>query len=234
MELLKLLGVLIVIIGFALKLDSVLIIVAAALVTAAVGGIGPMELLELFGSTFVANRGMCIFIVAMLVTGTLERNGLREAAANLIGKVKGATPGKCVAAYDVIRGFFGAFNVGIGGIPGFVRPVLMPMASGALEAQGITPNPEHIEKVKGMASAVENISWFFCQVLVVGGAGGLLVEGTLSGLGYHVELIDLVKVEVPVAIFAIIFSALYYIYADKKLIKKYYGDKAAADNKKEA
>ena len=88
MELLKLLGIVIVIVGFALKLDSILVILAAAVVTAIVGGLGPVTLLETLGSTFVANRSMAIFIIIMLVTGTLERNGLREAAAALIGKFK--------------------------------------------------------------------------------------------------------------------------------------------------
>ena len=86
MELLKLLGIVIVIAGFALKLDSILVILVAAVVTALVGGLGPVTLLETLGSTFVANRSMAIFIIVMLVTGTLERNGLREAAAALIGK----------------------------------------------------------------------------------------------------------------------------------------------------
>ena len=90
MELLKLLGIVIVIAGFALKLDSILVILVAAVVTALVGGLGPVTLLETLGSTFVANRSMAIFIIVMLVTGTLERNGLREAAAALIGKFKGA------------------------------------------------------------------------------------------------------------------------------------------------
>ena len=233
MELLKLLGVLIVIVGFALKLDSILIIVAAAVVTAFVGGIGPMELLDMFGSTFVANRGMCIFIVVMLVTGTLERNGLREAAANLIGKVKGATPGKISAVYTAIRSFFGAFNVGIGGIAGFVRPVLMPMCTASLENKGIEPNEEHVDKIKGMTSAAENIAWFFFQVLVVGGSGGLLVQGTLAGLGYEVALIDLVKVEVPVALFALVITMVYFLMRDNKLIKKYYGNKGKANQIKE-
>lgn len=56
MELLKLLGIVIVIVGFALKLDSILVILAAAVVTAIVGGLGPVTLLETLGSTFVANR----------------------------------------------------------------------------------------------------------------------------------------------------------------------------------
>ena len=55
MELLKLLGIVIVIAGFALKLDSILVILVAAVVTALVGGLGPVTLLETLGSTFVAN-----------------------------------------------------------------------------------------------------------------------------------------------------------------------------------
>ena len=60
MDLLKLLGILIVIIGFALKLDSILIIVVAAVVTAIVSGLGVEGLLETFGESFVSNRSMAI------------------------------------------------------------------------------------------------------------------------------------------------------------------------------
>lgn len=75
MELIKLLGVLIVIVGFALKLDSILIIFLALITTGIVGGLGVSGLLETIGTNFVANRSMAIFIMILLVTGTLERNG---------------------------------------------------------------------------------------------------------------------------------------------------------------
>ncbi|MBA4698073.1 DUF969 domain-containing protein [Faecalicatena contorta] len=224
MELLKLLGILIVIVGFALKLDSILIILAAAIVTAIVGNLGAEGLLETLGTSFVANRSMAIFILIMLVTGTLERNGLKNAAAALIGKIKNASSGAVIGAYGVMRGIFAAFNVSFGGVAGFVRPIIMPMANGAIEAKGETPNEEHVEKLKGMASGMENIAWFFCQVLFVGGAGGLLVQSTLDPLGYKVELIDLAKVEIPVGIFAVIVGIVYYYLKDKKLRKKHYGD----------
>ena len=185
MELLKLLGIVIVIAGFALKLDSILVILVAAVVTALVGGLGPVTLLETLGSTFVANRSMAIFIIVMLVTGTLERNGLREAAAALIGKFKGATSGLVIGIYGVMRSVFAAFNVGFGGVAGFVRPVIMPMAEGAIVAQGYEPNEEHVEELKGMASGMENITWFFGQVLFVGGSGGLLVQSTLVNSGHR-------------------------------------------------
>ena len=87
MEYIKLAGIIIVILGFALKLDSILIIVAAAFVTALVSGIDMVTLVEAFGQGFVNNRSMTIFILVMLVTGTMERNGLREASSTLIGKV---------------------------------------------------------------------------------------------------------------------------------------------------
>lgn len=223
MELLKLLGILIVIVGFALKLDSILIIVVAAIVTALVSGLGVEGLLQTLGESFVSNRSMAIFILIMLVTGTLERNGLKNAAAALIGKFKRASAGMVVGAYGIMRGIFAAFNVSFGGVAGFVRPIIMPMIDGAIKAQGHEPNEDHVEELKGMASGMENIAWFFCQVLFVGGAGGLLVQSTLEPLGYHVELIDLALVEIPIGIFAIVLGIVYYYLRDKKLSKKYYG-----------
>ena len=204
MELLKLLGIVIVIAGFALKLDSILVILVAAVVTALVGGLGPVTLLETLGSTFVANRSMAIFIIVMLVTGTLERNGLREAAAALIGKFKGATSGLVIGIYGVMRSVFAAFNVGFGGVAGFVRPVIMPMAEGAIVAQGYEPNEEHVEELKGMASGMENITWFFGQVLFVGGS----------------EHLD--AIEIPVCIIATVVAIVFYVIKDRKMIQKYY------------
>ena len=222
MELLKLLGIVIVIAGFALKLDSILVILVAAVVTALVGGLGPVTLLETLGSTFVANRSMAIFIIVMLVTGTLERNGLREAAAALIGKFKGATSGLVIGLSGIMRSIFAAFNVGFGGVAGFVRPVIMPMAEGAIVAQGYEPNEEHLEELKGMAAGMENITWFFGQVLFVGGSGGLLVQSTLAGLGIEVELAQLAAIEIPVCIIATVVAIVFYVIKDRKMIKKYY------------
>lgn len=222
MEYITLIGIVIVILGFALKLDNILTIMVAAIVTALVGGLGVDGLLETLGTNFIANRSMAIFIIVMLVTGTLERSGLKEAAAALIGKVKGATASVVVAAYGVMRAAFASFNVGFGGVAGFVRPVIMPMATAAIENKQGKVNEEHEEQVKGMAAGMENITWFFFQVLFIGGAGGLLVQGTLDGLGYKVDLVDLAKVEIPVALFALVVSVIYYIMRDKKLTKKYY------------
>ncbi len=230
----KLLGVLIVILGFALKLDSILIIIAAMVVTALVGGIGLDGMLETLGTSFVANRGMAIFIITLLVTGTLERNGLRESAAKLIGKVRSASAGSVISAYAVMRVIFAAFNVSFGGVAGFVRPVVLPMSVGAIKAKGLEPNPDHVEDIKGHGAGAENVTWFFGQVLFVGGSGALLVQSTLKNLGIESDLVDLAKVQIPVAIFATLVYIVYTLISDRKYMQKYYGDAAANAAVKEA
>ena len=159
MELLKLLGILIVVIGFVLKLDSILIIMIAAIVTALVAGMDPVTFLETLGSSFVANRSMCVFVMVMVVTGTLERNGLKQAAANLMKKFKNASAGVVLAIYGVFRLVFAAFHVSFGGVAGFVRPIVLPMATAAAKKNGKKISEKYEENLKGMASGMENIAW---------------------------------------------------------------------------
>ena len=109
-----------------------------------------------------------------------------------------------------MRSIFAAFNVGFGGVAGFVRPVIMPMAEGAIVAQGYEPNEEHVEELKGMASGMENITCFFGQVLFV------------AGLGIEVELAQLAAIEIPVCIIATVVAIVFYVIKDRKMIQKYY------------
>lgn len=222
MEYLKLLGILIIIVGFALKKDAILIIISSAIVTALLGGLGIDGLLETLGTSFVKNRNIAIFILIILVTATLERNGLKEVAKNLISKVKNVSAGVIIGLYAIMRGVFSACNISFGGVAGFVKPIILPMAIGSVEAKGEKPNEEHIEQIKGMCSSAENIGNFFCNTIFIGSAGALLVEGTLSDLGYKVSLIDLAKVEIPVALFSLVVATIYFYFKDKKLYKKYY------------
>ncbi len=222
MELIKLLGIVIVIVGFAIKLDPILIVVLASVVTALVGGLGVDGMLSTLGTSFVSNRSMAIFILIMIVVGTLERNGMKEAATKLISKVTSATAGTVIGAYGVMRSFFAAFNISFGGVAGFVRPIIMPMAVGTVESSGKKIDKNYEEKIKGMASGMENVAWFFFQVLFVGGPGALLVQSSLKSLGYQVDLLGLAKVEIPVAVFALIVAIVYYYLVDRRYLKNHH------------
>ena len=72
---------LVVIVGFAIKLEPIAIIFVSAVVTAIAGSINVVDLLEIIGTNFVSSRSQLITIILMILTGTLERNGLKEAAA---------------------------------------------------------------------------------------------------------------------------------------------------------
>ena len=118
------------------------------------------------------------------------------------------------------------------GVAGFVRPVVMPMAQAAVESDGKKIAPEQLENIKGMAAGMENITWFFGQMLFVGGAGALLVQNTLEPLGYHVELIGLASVAVAPAIIATIAAIVYYQVLDRKDTKRYHSEQLSMDGDK--
>lgn len=111
---------------------------------------------------------MCTFIIVLVVTGTLERNGLKQAAAALMKKFKGASAGMVVGIYGVFRLVFAAFNISFGGSAGFIRPIVMPMAEAAVEKEGYEINEDHLEQLKGMSAGMDNVAWFFdrCCLLV--------------------------------------------------------------------
>ena len=46
------------------------------------------------------------------------------------------------------------------------------------------------------------------------------MESTLAGLGYDVELVDLMKVQIPVAIIAVAVAIVYYYIKDKQLSRR--------------
>ena len=226
-----LLGVLVVIIGCAIKLEPIAIIVVSAIVTAIFGGINVIDLLETVGTTFVANRNQLITIILMILTGTLERNGLKEAGADLIRRAKGLTTGMLIAIWGVLDEIFIIFKIPIGGIPSFVRPIMMPMTLGIIESKGYDIAPEHEETIKALYGKDYNVSNFFGQCLFAANSSVLLIQSTLASIGYDVDVMQIVMVQVPVAIFAMIVNATQTLIVDKRMIKKYYPDIYKSDKK---
>jgi len=220
---LSLLGVVVVIVGFAIKLEPIAIIVLSTVVTAICGQIPVVDLLDTIGSTFVANRTQLITIILMILTGTLERNGLKEAGAELIKKAKGLTSGVLIAVWGVLDEIFIIFKIPIGGIPAYVRPILMPMTLGAVEAQGHAVAPEHEEAIKALYGKDYNMSNFFGQCLFAANAAVLLIQSTLANLGVSVDVMQIVRVQIPVALFAMLVNASQSLIVDRRMTRKCYG-----------
>ena len=75
MEILKLIGVLIVVVGFAVKLDTIATVVIAGIVTGLVAGMPLDQILTILGEKFLSNRLATMFVLTLPVIGLCERYG---------------------------------------------------------------------------------------------------------------------------------------------------------------
>ena len=117
-----------------------------------VSGMNLVEILEILGSSFVSNRLMSIFLIIFPVIAIIERYGLKERAAYLIGKIKNASAGKVLAIYSVVRTIASALDIRIGGVVQFVRPLILPMAQAAGEnIKGEKLDEKEEESLKGLS-----------------------------------------------------------------------------------
>ena len=81
-----LIGIGILVAGFAARLNPLLIVVAAALATGLAAGHAPVAVVAELGKAFNDNRLIGIAWLVLPVIGLLERSGLQEEARRLIGR----------------------------------------------------------------------------------------------------------------------------------------------------
>lgn len=153
-DLLKLIGVVIIVVGIALKLRTTLVVLAAALATGLIAGLplfshegffsqlpfltkpGQMGIINTLGKAFADNRLMTLFIITLPAIGLSERFGLQEQSAKLIRGIRAATVGRLQIVYQLFRVLHGAIGIRLNGHPSFVRPLVFPMSLGAASRYG--------------------------------------------------------------------------------------------------
>lgn len=81
-EILVLIGIVIIVVGFYLKLDVVAVVLIAGLATGLASGKSIIEILDIIGSGFISNRYMSLFFLTLPVVAVMERYGLKEKAAD--------------------------------------------------------------------------------------------------------------------------------------------------------
>ena len=194
MEIIKLIGVVIVVIGFALKFDTIATVVIAGIATGLVAGMTPMEILTTLGTSFVSQRTATLFVLTLPAIGICERYGLKEKAIDFIRSIKNATTGRVILIYQAIRTLAAAFSVRLGGHPQFVRPVVVPMAEGAAAAKYGEITDDVSDMIRGASAGAENYGNFFAQNCFMGASGTLLIVSTLNEQGFAaVNALDVAK-----------------------------------------
>lgn len=228
MEIIKLIGVVIVIIGFALKFDTIATVVLAGLVTGLVAGMSPMEILNTLGDSFIKQRQATLFVLTLPCIGICERYGLKEKAIDFIRSIKNATSGRVIFIYQAIRTASAAFSLRLGGHAQFVRPIIVPMAEGAASAKYGELTEEETDVIRGASAGAENYGNFYAQNCFMGASGTLLIVSTLAEQGFEVTAAQIAAWSIPIAVISVVVGFIRSIMIDSK-INKMAGERSEAE-----
>jgi uncharacterized membrane protein len=200
---LKLIGIAIVTAGFALRLNPLLVVVAAGLATGLVAGLPFHELVAELGRLFIQNRALALPAVLMLpVIGLLERHGLQERAETLIRRARSLTAGRVLLLYTAVRQAAISVGIPLGGQASAVRPIIAPMAEGAARATSGELSPELAAAIRAHAAAADNVGNFFGEDIFVAVGGVLLMRAFFQAQGMVVGLWSLAGWGIPTALAA--------------------------------
>jgi uncharacterized membrane protein len=216
-----LLGVALVVAGFALRFNPLLVVMVAGIVSALLGGLSPLHILEAFGSGFAASRSVTLAFLVLPVIGLLERYGLQQRARALVSKAASLTAGRLLVAYLLFRQVTAAFGLtSIGGTPQMVRPLIYPMAEGAvIRAHGAVPEAV-TETIKANAAAADTIGVFFGEDCFVA-IGSVLLIAAYVNASYHLKLdpLQIAIWAVPTAIAAFLIHGFRLLRLDAKVAR---------------
>ena len=213
-----LLGIALVVVGFALRFNPLLVVAAAAIVTGLLGGMPFMKVLATLGHGFNQNRNVSVLYIVLPVIGLLERYGLQQQARALIRRMKGATAGRLLLVYMGFRQVLAALGLtSVAGHPQTVRPLIAPMAVAAAEKEHGELDEGTGERVKAMSAATDNIGLFFGEDIFLAVSSILLIQGALAGFGIQLTPFQLSVWAIPTAICAFLIHGTRLVLLDRQL-----------------
>jgi uncharacterized membrane protein len=222
MKLLPLLAVVVVVIGFALRLNPLLVVVVAALLSGLLAKLGIVQLLALIGDSFVKNRFLFVFVLTLPLLGLLEREGLKERARDLIRNLRLrpnlVTPGRLLIAYQLLRQITAAIGLtSLGGHPQTVRPLIAPMCAAAAERVAPKLSDALRQRIFALAAATDNVALFFGEDLFMAFGAVLLVQGVFREHGIILEPLRIAIWGLPTAILALLIHGARLLRFDRRL-----------------
>lgn len=215
---LTLIGIAIVVIGFVLRINPLLVVTVAGLATGIASGLGPLAVVAAFGKAFVTSRYVAIVWLVLPVIGLLEHAGLKERARAVVAGFQAATTSRILLAYFAVRQITAALGLtSLGGHAQMVRPLIAPMAEGAAEIQyGELPDRTRY-RIRANAAAVDNIALFFGEDIFIAIGSILLIKGFLDQNGIHVEPTRLAIWAIPTAICAFLIHCTRLLLLERRL-----------------
>jgi uncharacterized membrane protein len=215
---LTLIGIAIVVIGFVLRINPLLVVTVAGLATGVASGLGPLAVVAAFGKAFVSSRYVAIVWLVLPVIGLLEHAGLKERARAVVAGFRAATPSRVLLVYFAVRQITAALGLtSLGGHAQMVRPLIAPMAEGAAENQyGELPERTRY-RIRANAAAVDNIALFFGEDIFIAIGSILLIKGFLDQNGVHVEPTRLAIWAIPTAICAFVIHCTRLLLLERRL-----------------
>ena len=221
MNYLPLLGIALVVLGFALRFNPLLVVAVSAIVTGLLGGMDFLKVLGALGHGFNENRFVTITYIVLPVIGVLERFGLQERARALISKIRGATVGRLLIGYLAFRQIFAALGLkDIAGPAQTVRPLVAPMAEAAAARQRGDGGEQDGEPIRALAAATDNIGLFFGEDIFIAIGSILLMRGVLEGYGVRVEPFQLSVWAIPTALAAFLVHGARLWWLDRRLRRR--------------
>ncbi|MBX3561416.1 MAG: DUF969 domain-containing protein [Sphingomonas sp.] len=217
-EYLPLAGILIVVVGFALKLNPMLVVTVSAIATGLLGGMDLVAVIALFGKAFNDNRIIAIVWIVLPVIGLLERYGLQQRARAVITDFRNATAGRILLLYLGYRQITAALGLySTAGHAQTVRPLIAPMTLAAAEQQRGGLDEETGEKVKAMSAATDNVGLFFGEDIFFAIGSIVLIQQTLATYDINLAPLQLAVWAIPTAIAAFIVHGSRLIMFDRRL-----------------
>jgi uncharacterized membrane protein len=213
-----LVGVAIVIVGFVLRLNPLLVVTVAGIATGVAGGLNLVAVVEAFGKAFIENRYVAIVWLVLPVIGVLERYGLQERTRTLVARVQAATTGRVLLSYLAVRQLTSALGLtSLGGHAQMVRPLIAPMAEAAAETRhGELPRTVR-ERIRAYAAATDNVGLFFGEDIFIAIGSILLIRGFLEQNGIVIEPIHLALWAIPTAVAAFLVHGARLLLLDRRL-----------------
>ncbi|HET7267844.1 MAG TPA: DUF969 domain-containing protein [Oleiagrimonas sp.] len=215
---LPLLGVLVVIVGFALRFNPVPVVVVAGIVSGLAAGMSMGDILTLLGTSFVSVRALLLFVLTLPAIGVLERAGLREHAGRWIGSLRSLTFPRLMVAYLGLRQILSMLGLtSVAGQAQTVRPLLAPMAEAAAEKRGKPLSQSERNDVRAFSAGTDNVGLFFGEDVFIALGAVLLIQGFYAQHGIELKPLEIALWALPTAIAAFVIHGIRIVWFGKRL-----------------